>query len=147
MNYQDLQNRDLSFGYKSEEEIHQILENVFGKLLRSKLNPEMGEYYEFDKYSEDFFIEVKTRRILHDKFESLFFGENKLRKGDDILKKFPNIRIFYLWRCEDGIFGWEHRSTAFTIQRRGRCDRGRNEYNDCVDVLQENIKPLNELLN
>jgi len=147
MNYQDRQNRDLSFGYKSEEDIHQILENVFGKLLRSNLNPEMGEYYEFDKYSEDFFIEVKTRRILHDKFSSLFFGENKLRKGDDILKKFPNIRIFYLWRCEDGIFGWEHRSTEFTIQRRGRCDRGRNEYNDCVDVLQENIKPLNELLN
>ena len=59
---------DLNFGFKSEEEIHVILEEEFGKLLRSSKNPEMGKYYEFDKYNEDYFIEVKTRRIKHNQF-------------------------------------------------------------------------------
>ena len=54
----NIQRNDLNFGFKSEEDIHHILEDVFGNLLRSKKNPEMGEFYEFDKYNEDIFIEV-----------------------------------------------------------------------------------------
>jgi hypothetical protein len=140
------QQRDLNFGFKSENDIHNILEEQFGKLLRTEKNPEMGKYYEFDKYNEDYFIEIKTRRIRHDQYKSLFFGENKLIKGDQILKRQPNIRIFYLWRCNDGIFGWEHRSSEFNICKRGRYDRGCEEFDDCVDILQKNIKPLKNLL-
>ena len=40
------QQKDLSFGFKSENEVHQILEQEFGTLFKSKLNPEMGKYYE-----------------------------------------------------------------------------------------------------
>ncbi len=140
------QQRDLNFGFKSENDIHNILEEQFGKLLRTEKNPEMGKYYEFDKYNEDYFIEIKTRRIRHDQYKSLFFGENKLIKGDQILKRQPNIRIFYLWRCNDGIFGWEHRSSEFKICKRGRWDRGCEELDDCVDILQKNIKPLKNIL-
>jgi hypothetical protein len=142
----NIQRKDLNFGFKSEEEIHSILEELFGNLLRSKKNPEMGEYYEFDKYNEDFFIEVKTRRIKHDKYPTLFFGENKLIKGDELLKKCPHLRIFYLWRCNDGIYGWEHRSSEYDVCKRGRCDRGKDEFDDCVDINQQFIKPLKNLL-
>tara|TARA_R100000734_G_C3305403_1_gene95925 strand:- start:217 stop:651 length:435 start_codon:yes stop_codon:yes gene_type:complete len=137
---------DLSFGFKSENDIHEILEEYFGKLLKSKFNPEMGEYYEYDKYNEEYFIEIKSRRIRHNQYESLFFGKNKLLKGDELLKKSPHLRIFYLWKCNDGIYGWEHRSTDFDICKRGRCDRGKDEYNDCVDIKTKNIKPLKNLL-
>jgi len=137
---------DLNFGFKSEEEIHVILEEEFGTLLRSSKNPEMGKYYEFDKYNEDYFIEVKTRRIKHNQYPSLFFGNNKLIKGDELLKKNPNLRIFYLWRCNDGIYGWEHKSSEYTIEKRGRCDRGKDEFDDCVDIKQKYIKPLKNLL-
>ena len=106
----------------------------------------MGKYYEFDKYNEKYIIEIKTRRIKHNQFISLFFGENKLIKGDEILNKCPHLRIFYLWRCNDGIYGWEHRSSEFEICKRGRCDRGINEFDDCVDILQKYIKPLDELI-
>ena len=142
----NIQRKDLNFGFKSEEEIHHILEDVFGNLLRSKKNPEMGEFYEFDKYNEDYFIEVKTRRIKHDKYNTLFFGENKLIKGDELLKKCPHLRIFYLWRCNDGIYGWEHRSSEYDVCKRGRCDRGKDEFDDCVDINQQFIKPLKNLL-
>ena len=142
----NIQRKDLNFGFKSEEEIHSILEELFGNLLRSNRNPEMGEYYEFDKYNEDYFIEVKTRRIKHDKYPTLFFGENKLIKGDELLKKCPHLRIFYLWRCNDGIYGWEHRSSEYDVCKRGRCDRGKDEFDDCVDINQQFIKPLKNLL-
>ena len=142
----NIQRKDLNFGFKSEEEIHSILEELFGNLLRSKKNPEMGGYYEFDKYNEDIFIEVKTRRINHNQYPTLFFGENKLIKGDELLKKCPHLRIFYLWRCNDGIYGWEHRSSEYDVCKRGRCDRGKDEFDDCVDIKQKYIKPLKNLL-
>ena len=142
----NIQKNDLNFGFKSEEQIHVILEEEFGKLLRSSKNPEMGKYYEFDKYNEDYFIEVKTRRIKHNQYPSLFFGNNKLIKGDELLKKNPNLRIFYLWRCNDGIYGWEHKSSEYTIEKRGRCDRGKDEFDNCVDIKQKYIKPLKNLL-
>ena len=142
----NIQKNDLNFGFKSEEQIHVILEEEFGKLLRSSKNPEMGKYYEFDKYNEDYFIEVKTRRIKHNQYPSLFFGNNKLINGDELLKKNPNLRIFYLWRCNDGIYGWEHKSSEYTIEKRGRCDRGKDEFDNCVDIKQKYIKPLKNLL-
>ncbi len=140
------QQRDLSFGFKSENEVHEILEEEFGTLFKSKFNPEMGKYYEFDKYNEEYFIEIKSRRIKHDQYNSLFFGLNKLKKGDELLKKSRHLRIFYLWKCIDGIYGWEHRSSEYDICKRGRNDRGKDEYDDCVDIKQKNIKPLKNLL-
>ena len=140
------QRKDLNYGNKREDEVHKELECIFGTLFRTKRNPEMGKFYEFDKYNEDYFIEIKSRRIQHDKYPTLFFGENKLIKGDEILKKCPHLRVFYLWRCQDGIYGWEHRSSEYTICKRGRNDRGIDEYDDCIDILQKYIKPLEELL-
>ena len=140
------QQNDLSFGFKNENDIHKILEKYFGTLFKTKLNPEMGDYYEFDKYNEKYFIEIKSRRIKHNQYESLFFGENKFKKGNEILKKCPHIRIFYLWKCNDGIYGWENRSSEYEICKRGRCDRGKDEYNNCIDIKLKYIKPLEELL-
>tara|TARA_Y100000592_G_scaffold100911_1_gene183660 strand:+ start:535 stop:987 length:453 start_codon:yes stop_codon:yes gene_type:complete len=145
MDYKKLK-KDLDFGFKSEEEIHDILEQEFGKLFKSKFNPEMGKFYEFDKYNEEYFIEIKSRRIKHNQYDTLFFGKNKLVKGDELLKKAPHLRIFYLWRCNDGIYGWEHRSSDYEIRKRGRCDRGKDEFDDCIDIKQKNIKPLKNLL-
>lgn len=140
------QQNDKSFGFKNENDIHKILEEYFGTLFKTKLNPEMGDYYEFDKYNEKYFIEIKSRRIKHNQYESLFFGENKFKKGNEILKKCPHIRIFYLWKCNDGIYGWENRSSEYEICKRGRCDRGKDEYNNCIDIKLKYIKPLEELL-
>ncbi len=136
---------DLKYGFKSEEEQHEYLETIFGTLLRSKNNPEMGEYYEFDKYNDSFYIEMKTRRIKKRQYPTLFFGKNKLIKGDEILKKNPNLRIIYLWRCNDGVVWWEHRSSPFEIAQRGRCDRGKDEFDDCVDIEQKYIKTIDEI--
>ena len=140
------QQEDLEFGFRSEKDTHEYLESVFGKLMNTKDNREMGNYFEFDKYNDDYFIEMKTRRIKHNQYESLFFGVNKLDKGDELLKECPHLRIFYLWRCTDMIVGWEHNSSEYEIKKRGRTDRGKNEIDFCVDIKLKDIKPLSELL-
>ena len=134
---------DLSFGYKSEADIHEILEEYFGTLKNTQ--DIYGKYFEFDKVNDNYFIEIKTRRINHNQYDSLFFGKNKFVKGNKLLEENPEVRIFYLWKCYDGIFGWEHNSSPYAIKIQGRCDRGRDEYNECIDIKQQYIKPLNEL--
>ena len=135
---------DLNFGYKSESDIHEILEEYFGTLKNTQ--DIYGKYFEFDKVNDNYFIEIKTRRINHNQYDSLFFGKNKFVKGKELLEENPELRIFYLWKCCDGIFGWEHNSSPYSIKIQGRCDRGRDEYNECIDIQQKYIKPLNELL-
>lgn len=146
MNYQELKNNDLRLGNLSEAEIHSKLEAIFGTLKNTSENCEMGKYYEFDKYNDNFMIEIKTRKINHNQYPTLIFGENKLIKGDEILKNNPNIRIFYLWRCNDGIYGWEHRKTEFSVCEMGRYDRGRAELHNCVNVKTQDMNQLNNLL-
>lgn len=138
--------RDLILGYKSEADVHPFLETFFGPLLNTEDNLDMGLFYEFDKYNDTYMIEIKTRRIRHNRYESLFFGENKFKKGEELLKENPKLKIYYLWRCEDGLFGWLHNSTPFRRMERGRRDRGKREINTCIDILQEHIKPINNLL-
>jgi len=70
------------------------------------------------------------------------FGKNKLIKGDQLLDENPNLRIFYIWNCYDGLYFWEHRSSPYTIQYSGRRDRGRDEYSDCIHVENKYIKKL-----
>ena len=135
---------DLSFGFKSESDIHEILEEYFGTLKNTK--DIYGSHFEFDKVNDEYFIEIKTRRINHNQYDSLFFGKNKFVKGNELIEENPEVRIFYLWKCYDGIFGWEHDSSPYSIKIQGRCDRGRDEYNECIDIQQKYIKPLNKLL-
>ena len=70
----EIQKKDLRYGYQSESDIHEFLETYFGKLQNTKDNQDMGEFYEFDKYNENVFIEMKTRRIKHNQYGSLMFG-------------------------------------------------------------------------
>ena len=147
MDYKNKLNQDLKFGLLSEEEAHETLEGVFGKLNKSKDNPNMGDFYEFDKYNDNYFLEMKTRKINHNQYDTLFFGENKFIEGKRLLKENPNLRIFYLWKCYDGIYGWEHGSSEFRVCKRGRWDRGKREIDDCIDVKLKYIKRVEELLN
>jgi hypothetical protein len=94
---------DLQLGYRSEEEIHSYLESFFGTLKKTKDNIKYGKYFEFDKYNDSVFIELKTRRIKHNQYHSLFFGKNKFIKGEKLLHDNPSLQIIYLWRCLDGV--------------------------------------------
>ena len=138
-----IKQRDLVFGLNAEERVHKQLENVFGELKSTK--DEYGNYYEFDKFNDKVFVEIKTRRIRHNQYDTLFFGQNKFLKGQTLLEENPDLKIFYCWNCNDGIYGWEHDSSEFKVARRGRWDRGKQEIDWCIDIKTKYIKPLEEL--
>ena len=110
---------DMDFGFGEEENIKPLLEEHFGVLNK------LDKYNPFDFENDDYIIEVKSRRIPHNKYNSLMFNYSKLEK----LEGYNTDKIaIFVFNCEDGIFYWEYDSTQFTIGRGGRCDRGCNEY-------------------
>tara|TARA_R110000737_G_scaffold203207_1_gene222322 strand:- start:1704 stop:2147 length:444 start_codon:yes stop_codon:yes gene_type:complete len=135
---------NLKMGIKSEYEIHSHLENYFGKL--NNTDERFGKHFEFDFFNESVYVELKTRNVKHNQFPTLIFGENKLFKGDELLKANPNLRIFYLFRCIDGIYYWEHRSTNHTKGMIKRIDRGKVELSMCVHIKTYDLKKLDTIL-
>ena len=135
---------DLNFGFQSEKDIHSYLEKYFGELKETK--EKYGSHFEIDKCNEKYLIELKTRRIKHNQYHSLFFGKNKFIKGEELLKENPELKIYYLWRCNDGVYGWLHDSTEYTEEISGRRDRGKIEENLCIHISQSNIKHIASLI-
>jgi|TARA_R110002050_G_scaffold32181_2_gene82954 hypothetical protein len=127
---------DMSFGFGEEDIIQPLLEEHFGKLNK------LDKYNPFDFENDDYIIEVKSRRINHDKYNSLMFNYSKIEKLEGYEDKKPAIFVF---NCEDGIYYWEYDSSQFTIGRGGRCDRGCNEYSRMAYVSTEYLKCIEDM--
>lgn len=139
---------DLRFGFLNEKVIHKYLENYFGTLNNTADNDKYGKHFEFDKYNDKCFIELKTRRIKHNQYPTLMFGSNKYNKAQELLRGNPELRIFYVWKCLDGCYYWEHDSSEYTERISGRRDRGRIEENNCIHISTEYLTKLegNEII-
>ena len=121
------------FGYGEEDKIKPILDEHFGCLKK------LDKYNPFDFENDDYIIEVKSRRINHNKYNTLMFNYSKLEK----LEGYEDVKIaIFVFNCDDGIFYWEYDKTEFTIGVGGRCDRGCNEYSRMAYV---NVKQLIQL--
>jgi hypothetical protein len=132
---------DITWGERQEKYRLPILQTFFGDDIEST-REKYGSNYEFDFYNDNYFIEMKSRRCKYGDFPTLFFGENKLIKGDELLRENPNLKIFYTWNCRDAIYFWEHKSSPYSTRMSGRNDRGRDEYDICVHVQNKYIKKL-----
>ena len=115
---------DISFGLREEEVIKPFLEGHYGKLTK------LDKYHPFDFENGDFLIEVKSRRIPHNKYNTMMFNYSKIEK----LESYNTEKIaLFVFNCLDGIYCWEYDSSQFTIGRGGRCDRGFNESSEEED--------------
>lgn len=116
---------DMSFGFGEEDKIQPYLEHRFGKLNK------LDKYNPFDFENDEFIVEVKSRRIPHNKYKTLMFNYTKLEKLELMETK---KRAIFVFNCDDGVFGWEYDSTEFFVGRGGRCDRGCNEYSQMAYI-------------
>ena len=66
---------DLSFGRDNEIRVKQRLQALFGPL------EETDPMDEFDFKNDNFYIELKTRRVTKNKYHTTMVGENKVLKG------------------------------------------------------------------
>ena len=125
--------KDMSFGFSEEDRIQPILEEKFGELNK------LPQYNPFDFENEDYIIEVKSRRINHNKYNTLMFAYSKIEKLEGYEDGKEAIFVF---NCDDGIYYWEYDSTGFTIGRGGRCDRGCNEYTKMAYIDIQHLTKL-----
>ena len=120
------------------------LQPVIGEVITLGEGENAKEYFiNYSAINDEYIIEVKSRRIPHNKYKTLMFNYSKIEKleGYDTTK----IAIF-VFNCSDGIYYWEYDESEFTIGRGGRCDRGCNEYYTMAYVEVSRLHPLTEPL-
>lgn len=123
--------RDMEFGFKEEIKVKEELEKYFGIL---KL---LEKYSTFDYENEKFLIELKSRRIKHDKYPTAMVNYSKILKTANSKK-----RRIIVFNYTDGLFYWEVNSEEYEIGKGGRKDRGAEEVYVMAFVKKEYLKPL-----
>ena len=48
--------------------------------------------FDYSVYNDKYYIELKSRRINHNQYNSLYFGKNRFDKGNQLLKDNPKTR-------------------------------------------------------
>ena len=124
--------KDLEFGHKEEIRIKSILEEYFGELnVLDKYNP-------FDYENDEYLIELKSRRIPHNKYDTAMVNYSKLLRTSNTRKK--RVIIF---NYSDGLFYWYVNSDDYNIGKGGRNDRGVEEVYIMAYVKKESLENLN----
>jgi hypothetical protein len=128
--------------------------NIFGQLY-----PSLDPTANFDFYNQKFRVEHKRRFNLNFKdttFTTLYFDKVKYDKFLELKNKFPEIRCFIIWYCDDGRYYWEFKDMEYTnengesehfFDKQFNQDRGKGypQDTDMVHVHWEFIKPIEEL--
>lgn len=123
--------KDLEFGFKEEIRIKSILEEYFGELnILDKYNP-------FDYENEEYLIELKSRRIPHNKYDTAMVNYSKILRTSNINKK--RVIIF---NYSDGLFYW-YVNSDYDIGKGGRNDRGVEEVHIMAYIKKELLQNLN----
>tara|TARA_R110002020_G_scaffold301679_2_gene517099 strand:- start:108 stop:533 length:426 start_codon:yes stop_codon:yes gene_type:complete len=126
--------KDMEFGFKEEIRIKSILEEYFGELnILDKYNP-------FDYENEKYLIELKSRRIPHNKYDTAMVNYSKLLRTSNSEKE--RIIIF---NYSDGLFFWKVNSDEYEIGKGGRNDRGVEEYYTMAYVKKESLQNINTM--
>jgi hypothetical protein len=91
--------QDLITGLSNEEIVKMEIEAKWNVKLthRSKYNP-------FDFDGENLLIEVKSRQIAHNQYDTCLIGLNKITLGLKLEKENPDLQVFFFWKYTDGIF-------------------------------------------
>ena len=112
---------DLKFGMQNECDTHKAIERCWGidLIKRSKFDP-------FDLEGDNLLIEIKSRNINHDQYDTCLVGYNKILYAKKELERNDKLNIYFFWKYKDGIFYAKYGDFEYTISEytRGcRADR------------------------
>jgi hypothetical protein len=133
----NIKKKDLIFGNLQEKEILKILKLNFDDTLKKTSN-----YFVFDFESDNCYIELKSRRIEHNKFNDTMIGKNKLEFAETCKKN-----VFFVFNFTDGLYYWKYNkediiNNNITFREGGRNDRGKNELKDYAFIKIKILKKL-----
>jgi hypothetical protein len=130
---------DLAFGTANETKHHRILEGIFKKKLIHR-----GGFAGFD-YDDGatFFVELKSRRIAHDKYPTAIIGANKVATA----AANPARTYWFCYAYEDGMFGLQYNKELFDTFEKSDYSRGdREDYHnnaqECVFIPYNLLEKL-----
>lgn len=110
---------DLTFGTNSERSNQSKLEGFFKRKLTRA-----GGYSTFDfNDGATLFVELKTRRIPHDRYKTAIIGANKVETA----AQNPDRSYWFCYAYEDGIYGIEFQKDLFATFERSEYSRGDRE--------------------
>jgi len=101
------QTADLAFGTQSELNNLEILQLFLEKKLERK-----GGYsvFDFEDPSKTVFVELKSRRIRHDTFDTAIIGFNKVAFADQMCS---DTKLWFAFCYTDGLYVIEYNSEQF----------------------------------
>ena len=136
-NYRPSQKNDLAFGIKSETEIVPSLEKFFDTTLNHN-----GGYAVMDwsNPTKTIFVELKTRRIPHNRYDTALIGKNKVDFCND-----ENKEYYFCFNYTDGVFYIKYDKQLFsTFANNDNFVRG--ERTDCSNNPQSIVYIPSNLL-
>lgn len=128
--------KDVNYGLAKECEVKSILQSYFNvKLTKLSL------FHPLDFMDETLttFFEIKSRRLNHDKYNTMMIGKNKIEYIEKNYK--TNNSYYFIFVCVDGIFYYKYdKEDKLKVSIGGRNDRGKNEYKHYYYI------PVNKLI-
>lgn len=110
---------DFNFGIENEKNLLEILSKKYNKLFLT------SKYCPHDYENDETLIELKSRRINHNKYKSAMIQYNKI----EIFLKSPK-KCYCYFNYLDGLYYFEvnkENVDKCSIGKGGRCDRGKKE--------------------
>jgi hypothetical protein len=122
------QAEDLRFGYTHEQNVLERLQKQFGTTLLRGGNWDTMDY---SNTAKTIFIELKSRRVPHDRYPTAIIGRNKVRFCSD-----PTKEYYFVYNYEDGLFYIKYDPELFATFE-VVTEYQRNRRADATDAPQE----------
>lgn len=135
---------DYSFGTTNELPVLPILETFFKTPLKRRGGMSSFDYDNADSNpSTVMCIELKTRRIKHDKYPTTIIGANKVA----VAAANPDRVYWFCYKYEDGIWGIQYDKTLFGTFEHSDYSRGsrsdfHNQPQECYFIPIKKLQPI-----
>jgi hypothetical protein len=129
---------DIKFGFEKENDLYHILNECFDDTLEMSNN----KYNLFDYIGKDCYIELKSRRVTHDKYPDTMIGYNKVEFAMNTYK-----RVVFCFSFTDGLYYYIFNkndicNNRLRIDIGGRNDRGKEEYKKYCFIPTKLLKKI-----
>lgn len=117
--------RDLKFGLNEEVVYKPLLEKWVGGSINKLDNMNL---FDFEVENQKIFLELKSRRITHNKYSTAFIGQNKVNYAVEKLKE--GYEVFFIFNYVDGLFyvKFNNNMTQYPTKYIKRFDRCEGNY-------------------
>lgn len=122
---------DENFGLDNEIKAEDYIKTYFKQNTLTKTS----KFNKFDFVGDTALFEVKTRRIMYNKFKTTMIGHTKILHAEK-----QSLDVYFIFQFLDGNYYYKYsKDDNFEIKKGGRFDRGRPETSQYYYIPIENL--------